>query len=155
MTGNPEAVDPEVVSRLRVAIGRLNRRLSRAQGAFTFAQTSALITIALRGPIRLGELAAAEHVAAPSMSRTLAGLIDARLVDKRQDPQDGRSCYVVLSPVGEELLEQMRHERSAMIAERVGRLTAEQYETLVAAVPVLELLASEEREPVGAALSKA
>jgi DNA-binding MarR family transcriptional regulator len=153
MTGFPEAVDPEVVSRLRVAIGRLNRQLSRTQGTFTFAQTSALITIALRGPIRLGELAAAEHVAAPSMSRTLAGLMDARLVEKRPDPQDGRSCYVVLSPAGQELLDQMRHERSAMIAERVARLTPEQYETLAAAVPVLELLA-EEREPIGAGLPK-
>lgn len=143
-----QVADPAVVARLRVAIGRLNRQLARSyENSLTFAQMSALVAIAQRQPIRLGELAQVEQVAAPSMTRTLATLISAGLVRKDPDPQDGRSWQVALTPKGEGLLTDVRQARSAAMAERMARLTAEQYELLAVALPVLELLAADEYEP--------
>jgi len=136
--------DPQDITRLRVAVGRLHRRLAqRSTSELTFAQISALVMVEKYGPIRQGELAAREKVAAPSMTRTVSGLVDAGLVQKIPDPEDGRSCHIVVTEAARTLLEKIRTERSAMLAERVARLTPEQYSTLVAALPVLEQLAEE------------
>lgn len=136
--------DPQDITRLRVAVGRLHRRLAqRSTSELTFAQISALVMVEKYGPIRQGELAAREKVAAPSMTRTVSGLVEAGLVQKIPDPEDGRSCHIVVTEAARSLLEKVRTERSAMLAERVARLSPEQYETLVAALPVLEQLAEE------------
>lgn len=134
--------DPQEITRLRVAVGRLHRRLAqRSTSELTFAQISALVTVEKHGPIRQGELAAREQVAAPSMTRTVSGLVEAGLVHKIPDPEDGRSCHIMVTPAARTLLEKVRTERTAMLAARAARLTPQQYETLVAALPVLEQLA--------------
>lgn len=133
------------LSKLRVVVGRLHRRLAqRSNSELTFAQVSALVTVEKRGPIRLGELAAREKVAAPSMTRTAASLLTLGLIERVPDPEDGRSFHIVLADAGRELLEHVRSERTAMLAERVSRLSQEQYEILIAALPVLEQLAEED-----------
>jgi DNA-binding MarR family transcriptional regulator len=157
MTNEP-AVQPEPqdITRLRVAVGRLNRRLlQRASGRLTFAQLSALVTIEKLGPIRSGELAARERVAAPSMTRTVAGLIEAGLADKVPDPLDGRSSLIVVTESARGLLAQVRTERAAELTERMQRLTPQQYAVLSAAIPVLELLAEDPEEPLRAERSDA
>ncbi len=137
--------DPQDITRLRVAVGRLHRRLAqRSTSELTFAQISALVMVEKHGPIRQGELAAREKVAAPSMTRTVSGLIEAGLVEKIPDPDDGRSCHIVVTPAARILLDKVRTERAAMLTERAARLSAEQYATLVAALPVLEQLAEED-----------
>ncbi|HEU5426506.1 MAG TPA: MarR family transcriptional regulator [Actinocrinis sp.] len=136
--------NPQDITRLRVAVGRLHRRLAqRSASELTFAQISALVMVEKYGPIRQGELAAREKVAAPSMTRTVSGLVEGGLVQKIPDPEDGRSCHIVVTEAARTLLEKVRTERSAMLAERVARLSPQQYETLVAALPVLEQLAEE------------
>jgi DNA-binding MarR family transcriptional regulator len=144
--------DPQDITRLRVAVGRLHRRLAqRASGQLTFAQLSALVTVEKLGPIRSGELALREQVAAPSMTRTVAGLIEAGLADKVPDPLDGRSSLIVATAEARALLEEVRNERAAMLAERVSRLSAQDYAVLAAAIPVLEQLAAEEAPAPAAA----
>jgi DNA-binding MarR family transcriptional regulator len=133
------------ISKLRVVVGRLHRRLAqRSNGELTFAQVSALVTVEKRGPIRLGELAAREKVAAPSMTRTAASLLTLGLIERVPDPDDGRSFHIVLADAGRELLDHVRSERTAMLAERVARLSEDQYAILIAALPVLEQLAEED-----------
>lgn len=146
MTNEPVGQpDPQDITRLRVAVGRLHRRLAqRASGQLTFAQLSALVTIEKLGPIRSGELALREQVAAPSMTRTVAGLIEAGLADKVPDALDGRSSLIVATTGARALLEEIRNERAAMLAERVAKLSPENYAVLAAAIPVLEKLAEEE-----------
>ncbi|HEY3481409.1 MAG TPA: MarR family transcriptional regulator, partial [Streptomyces sp.] len=58
-------------------------------------------------------------------------------------PSDGRSMLVEITPEGSALLERIRRERSELLARRMSRLTAEQSEALLAALPVLELLLTE------------
>ena len=92
------AAEPQEIARLRVAIGRLHRRMvQRTSGNLTFSQTSALVAVEKVGPIRLGELAARERVAAPSMTRTVSGLVEAGLLNRAGDPQDGRSFLLSIT----------------------------------------------------------
>ena len=78
------------------------------------------------------------------MTRTVSGLIEAGLVEKIPDPDDGRSCHIVVTPAARAMLDKVRTERAAILTERAARLSAEQYETLVAALPVLERLAEDD-----------
>ncbi|RKE17044.1 MarR family winged helix-turn-helix transcriptional regulator [Streptomyces sp. TLI_171] len=139
-------LDPAAVVRLRLVIARLHRQLAQASDRqdFTFAQLSALARIEQHGPIRLGELAALERVAAPSMTRTVAPLVASRLVSRVPDPEDGRSALVELSPEGVELFADTRQRRSEVLARRTAGLTAQERELLIDALPVLERLVASE-----------
>lgn len=139
------AVDPAVAARLRLAIARLNRQMVRASSGqdLTFAQLSALSRIEQFGPLRLGELAGRERVAASSMTRTIAPLAAAGLIGKAPDPQDGRSFLIEITPHGAQVVGDIRRERSQVMADRVDRLTPAQAEALYAALPVLEALADD------------
>lgn len=140
--GAEGALSEEAVVRLRLVIARLNRQMSQAASGkdLTFAQLSALARVEQHGPLRLGELAARERVAVPSMVRTIAPLADDGLIAKTPDPLDGRSHLLALTPAGEAALTRIRQERSALLARRSGRLTPRQCRELEAALPLLELL---------------
>ena len=143
--GDPAAADPQEIARLRVAIGRLHRRMvQRTSGNLTFSQTSALVAVEKVGPIRLGELAARERVAAPSMTRTVSGLVEAGLLNRAGDPQDGRSFLLSITDLGRTFIEGLRTERNAALAEGVAHLTAAEYQALRDALPVREHLAEQE-----------
>ncbi|NMO89423.1 MarR family winged helix-turn-helix transcriptional regulator [Actinomycetospora sp. TBRC 11914] len=139
--GTPTIDDPMLPARLRLAIGRLNRRI-RVDSAAVLPplQTSVLVTLEEHEPLRLSELARREAVTPPTMSRVLAALDDAGLLVRTPDPQDARSALVELSPEGRAMIEQLRTERTAVLAERLERLAPEHREALAAAVPALEAL---------------
>ena len=139
----PAEPDAELAARLRVALGRLNRLLLQQQAEASFAQLSALFVIERWGPIRIGDLAQRERVAAPSMTRTLSGLVAAGWVEREPDPEDGRSFMVTLTPTGEELISKVRRERTAFLVQGMEQLTDAQVAVLRDAVPVLEQLADE------------
>jgi DNA-binding MarR family transcriptional regulator len=141
------AVDTELASRLRLAVGRLARRL-RLEGdsGLPPLQLSTLVTIELHGPLRLGELAQREAVTAPTMSRVLAALDERGAVDRRADPADARSTLVSVSAAGRETLSTVRSERTASMARRLDRLDTAQRTALVAALPALEALVADDLE---------
>jgi DNA-binding MarR family transcriptional regulator len=138
-------LDSGTIARLRLVIARLNRQMAQASSGrdLTFSQLSALARIQQFGPLRLGELAARERVAAPSMIRTIGPLKEDGLIAKEPDPADGRSHLIALTARGREMVDRVRRERSELLAQRSERLTAEQCAVLAAAVPVLELLTEE------------
>jgi DNA-binding MarR family transcriptional regulator len=139
--GPPDIDDPMLPARLRLAIGRLNRRI-RVDSAAVLPplQTSVLVTLEEHEPLRLSELARREAVTPPTMSRVLAALDEAGLLVRTPDPQDARSALVELSPEGRAMIDRLRTERTAILAERLARLTPEHREALAAAVPALEAL---------------
>src|SRR5690348_16949708 len=96
------------VARLRLVIARLYRQLAQASGTdldLTYAQLSALARTHEHGPLRIGELAAYEQVAAPSLTRTVAPLAAAGLISKQPDPTDGRSQLVSVTRKGAALID--------------------------------------------------
>jgi DNA-binding MarR family transcriptional regulator len=131
----------ELAARLRLAVGRLNRRI-RIDGHEVTPplQLSALVTVEQHGPLRLSELARREAVTAPTMSRVLAALDEQGLVIRTPDPHDARGVRIVVSELGARRLNEVRSTRTALVARRLERLTPEQRGLLTDALPALEAL---------------
>jgi DNA-binding MarR family transcriptional regulator len=131
----------ELATRLRLAVGRLSRRV-RIDGGESVPplQLSALVTIEQRGPLRLSELARREAVTAPTMSRVLSALDEQGLVVRAADPQDARGVLITLSDAGAQRLDEVRTQRTALIARRLARLDDSQRAALTNALPALEAL---------------
>lgn len=135
-------------SQLRLAVLRLSRRLRQeAVGEITPSQLSALTVVAKRGEVTLGELAAIERIAPPSMTRIAARLEDRGFVQRQVDPTDRRVARLVASETGLALLDTIRTRRDAYLASRLQEFTDEERTVLEAAVPLLERIASGDELP--------
>ena len=147
MPGSPSpSVPPDVPPRLRLAVARLARQLRQQdEGDLTPSQLSALSTIERLGTVTLGELAAAEHVKPPTMTKIVAALEEAGLVDRTSEPPDRRVVRVSVSEAGRRHVARSRTRRNAYLAERLRRFSHAEVEALAAALPALERLV-EERE---------
>ena len=140
----PSAPD-DAAARLYVAVGRLVRMLRRTGTAdISPGALSALSTLTRSGPSRLGDLAAREAVAAPTMTRIVAALEDGGLVSRRPDPADGRAVVVETTPAGAALVQGESFARSSALRRRVAALPDADRAALVAALPVLEALARDD-----------
>jgi DNA-binding MarR family transcriptional regulator len=130
------------VTRLRVALARLSRRLRRHDVAgLTPTQLAALATVEQSGPLRLGDLAAAEGVAPSTLTRLVSALEDSGYVRRCADPSDARASTLAITPHGHETLERIRSETTLVLAESLRSLTPGQRSALASALPVLEQLA--------------
>src|ERR1039458_5380822 len=89
----PEPDVTEVAAALRVSIGLLLRRLRQARpaGELSLPETSALAPLDRSGPATSSALAKLEQISPQSMGATLAALEAHGLVERRPDPEDGRS----------------------------------------------------------------
>jgi len=137
-------VDVELATRLRLAVGRLARRIRLATNDVPPLQLSTLSTLHAHGPMRSGELAQREAVTAPTMTRVLTALAERGLVAREPDPSDARSIRVSLTPAGAQVLARIRSERTALLGARLARLSADQRAALTAALPALEALVEAE-----------
>jgi DNA-binding MarR family transcriptional regulator len=102
----------------------LQRHLARADAGqgLTRARLSALALLVLGGPRTLGELAAAERVRPPTMTRLVHAMEADGLVAREPHPSDGRSIIIRATPHGEKQLEQGRARQIAPLAESVSEL---------------------------------
>lgn len=133
------------VARLRVAIARVSRRLRRHELAgLTPTQLSALATVQRSGPMRLGDLAAAEGIAPSTLTRLVTALEDRGYVERCPVPGDARASTLAIAPEGSLILEQVRQESTAALADSLRALTPGQLAALAAALPALEHLADAE-----------
>ncbi|MGW5050437.1 MarR family winged helix-turn-helix transcriptional regulator [Actinokineospora sp. NPDC004072] len=138
------SADSDIASRLYLAIGRLSRSLRRSGSAgLGHGSISALSTLVTAGTQRLGDLAARESVAAPTMSRIVAALVEAGYVTREPDPADRRAWLVTATEEGERIVSGVRSNRVRDLGKRLDRLSAAEKATLVAAIPVLEALLAE------------
>jgi len=107
----------ETADRLHSAAIHLLRRLrvrDRESGIGP-AQLSALSVLVFGGPRSLGELADAEQVRPPTMSRIVSGLQRAGLV-KREATEDGRRVRLLATPKGSKMLWEGRKRRIESLA---------------------------------------
>jgi DNA-binding MarR family transcriptional regulator len=136
---------PQIVAaadRLHSAAIHLLRRvrLQDAASGVGPAQLSALSVLVFAGPRTLGELAAAEQVKPPTMSRVAAGLRRSRLVDITRDPHDARRMHIRATAKGTSLLQQGRQRRIDYLAAHLASLTTGELTQLTAAADILEQL---------------
>ena len=135
----------DLAVRLRLAIARTARRpRQEAGGELSPSQTTALATIDRHGPLTPSELALRERIQRPTVTRIVARLEEAGLVQRTRDPQDGRSSLVALTPAGRELLARGRTRKDAYLARRLRELDGEERATLQRAAAILERLLEEE-----------
>jgi DNA-binding MarR family transcriptional regulator len=130
------------VARLRVAIARLSRRLRKHELAgLTPTQLSALATIDHAGPVRLGDLAAAERIAPSTLTRLVSALEEFGYVQRCAVPGDARASTLAITDLGHAALERIRQETTSQLRESLLMLSPGQLADLAAALPALEHLA--------------
>jgi DNA-binding MarR family transcriptional regulator len=136
---------PEVFSvadRLHSTAIHLLRRV-RKQDAATGegpARLSALSVLVFGGPKTLGELAAAEQVKPPTMSRIVAGLARSKLVEVTADAQDARRMRIRPTPRGVKLLQQGRQRRIDDLASQLAGLTPQELAQIADSTEILARL---------------
>lgn len=136
---------PSLSSHLRLVILRMSRRLrQQSVGEITASQMSALASIYLAGAASLGELAATERIAPPSMTRIVARLEEQGFVRRRHDSTDRRVSRLEITPTGEALLSETRSRRDAYLAERLQRLSDEEREVVNRALPIFERIIADD-----------
>lgn len=134
----PQPSTIELADRLHSAAIHLLRRLrvrDRESGIGP-AQLSALSVLVFGGPKSLGELAAAEQVRPPTMSRIVAGLQRARLV-RRHTTEDARRVRLEATPKGVTLMWEGRKRRVETLANALASMQDRQREQLREAVELL------------------
>ncbi len=136
------AYDAELASALRLSVMRLSRRMRQERSSqLTPTQTSALASLERYGPMTLGEMAAHERVQPPSMTRVIAHLAVAGLVERRPHPIDGRQVIAEVTEKGRTLLSDDRRRRDEWLTDRLAALSAEEIAALTRAAPILDALA--------------
>ncbi len=139
--------DTEMVPELRIGVTRLSRRLRSERpddDSLTPSQLAVLGTLVRNGPMRPGELAAAERVRPPSMTRILAHLMDEGMIEKTQDPQDGRQVLIELTSAAAERIQSMRQRKDAYLTQALAQLSPQDRDLVLRAGPLLSQLALQE-----------
>lgn len=147
MATHPD-LEPEILAiadRLHSAAIHLLRRV-RKQDVATGegpARLSALSVLVFGGAKTLGDLAAAEQVKPPTMSRIVAGLERSRLVEIARDPQDARRMQIRATAKGARLLHKGKQRRIEYLARNLERLTQQERTEIGKAVEILAKLLQE------------
>jgi DNA-binding MarR family transcriptional regulator len=133
----------ELAVLVRDAITRVNRRMrqTRPLGDLTFSQISALQSLDLGGALTPRELAEAERVQPPTMTRIVSRLEEMGLVARTPHPSDGRQVILALSAAGRELLEGYRRSRDEWLAQRLAELGPEDRDTVARAAEIFARIA--------------
>jgi DNA-binding MarR family transcriptional regulator len=140
MAGVKDTFRLEVADRLHSAAIHLLRH-ARKQDVLARqapAQLSALSVLVFGGPMALGQLAAAEQVKAPTMSRIVAGLKRSGLAKIETDSKDARRIRVTATPKGERLLQQARTRRIQLLTDTLSGLKEPELDTLLQAAELME-----------------
>jgi DNA-binding MarR family transcriptional regulator len=135
----PDVRATEVADQLHSAAIHLLRRLrvrDRESGIGP-AQLSALSVLVFGGPKSLGELADAEQVRPPTMSRIVAGLQRAKLV-RRHATEDARRVRLEATPKGVSFMWEGRKRRVESLTKAVGTLPENEKQQLSDAVKLLQ-----------------
>jgi DNA-binding MarR family transcriptional regulator len=139
---SPSAV-AAVAGELRLACMRISRRV-RFESTHEVPPHQFSVLVRLEeAPRTPGELADIERVSPPSMTRTVAALVERGLVARTADPSDGRQVILSLTPEATRLLKEIRRRRDQWMTVRMKGLSPEEQEVLRKAAPILSRLASE------------
>jgi DNA-binding MarR family transcriptional regulator len=122
-----------------VAIHMLRKLRREDEGSGLNApRLSALSVIVFGGPVTLGDLAAAEQVRPPTMTRIVNALEEQGLVERKQNTKDARSIHLSATPAGKKLLMAGRTRRVRALAKQIASLSSEDRTVLQKATTILK-----------------
>jgi DNA-binding MarR family transcriptional regulator len=139
--------DPlNVAEQLNSAAIRLLRRVraADAESGLSAPKLSALSVLAFGGPASLTQLARAEQVRAPTMSKLVGDLEAEGLVAKRADREDKRGVRIEVTAKGRALMEEGRKRRLALLRKRLALLSRAELERLDEAAALMLQIAAED-----------
>ena len=136
--------DAGLASELRAGVMRLRRRLASERhpdNDLSIGQMVVLGLLVRLGDQPVGELARAERVQPPSMTRTVNCLEADGYVQRRPHETDGRQVVVSITDEGRAAVLADRQRRDAWLARQLGSLSPTERATLRDAAPILARLA--------------
>lgn len=135
--------DANLAAAINSAAVHLLRRLAREDVVSDVgpAQLSALSVLVFAGPQRVSDLADAERVAVPTMSRVVTALEQRGFIRRVPDPGDRRAARVHATAAGEAAMEQARRARLALLRQGIDALTSQERAVLGQAAELMERLA--------------
>jgi len=108
---------------------------------------SALSVLVFGGPLTITELAAAEQVRPPTMTRIVSALEGAGLVERQGDPTDRRVVRVRATERGVDVLEEGRRRRIERLVQSLEALPQSERDDLRRALDTLERLVGARHQP--------
>src|SRR4051794_31769647 len=126
----------DVAAELSALLGQLVRLLRRnAPADVGPGSLAAMATLYRSGSLRLGDLAAREGLAPPTLTRMVAAMESAGYVLRSPDPMDRRAVQVALTPAGARMVQQVLATRAAVLRDRLRGLPEQDLRALTEAVP--------------------
>jgi DNA-binding MarR family transcriptional regulator len=137
-----------VADRLHSAALHLLRRLRLEDDVLGVSppRLSALSVVVYAGPLAIGALAAAEGVAAPTMTRLVDGLEHDGYVRRRRDPADARGVLVEATPAGKRILTRGRAQRVQTLAAGLAALSDDELAAIGRGAELIERVSREPTE---------
>lgn len=131
-----------LANRLRPVLLKLARELRREVHSLdvTGGQVSLLVQIKYAPGIGMRELAARERISVPAISKFVARLEAAGLVERQAVGGDRRRVGLHVTSAGHRVLRSVKSKRTAWLAARLRGLDAEQLEAIDAAIEPLAAL---------------
>lgn len=134
----------EVANRLNSLSIHLLRRTRQATAGdeITSSRVSLLSVVVFGGPKTVSELARAESVSVPAVTRMLDAMEKDGLVHREQSEDDRRTVRVLPTEDGIRVMEAARARRVQHIADELSHLSQEELEVLLKATELLERVES-------------
>jgi DNA-binding MarR family transcriptional regulator len=140
-------LDLDTAARLRAVIGKLSKRLRQtsagADAGLTPTRISVLLAVVRQGPVRISELAGSEGINPTMLSRVIADLAEAELLQRVSDQGDRRAAWVKATEAGARLAERMRRERTDALNLALQGLPPADQRQIETAISALEGLAEQ------------
>ena len=130
----------EIADRIHSAAIHLLRKLRRedAESGLNAPRLSALSVIVFAGPVTLGDLAGAEQVRPPTMTRIVDALAEQKLATRNKSARDARRTMIAATPAGRKLLMQGRERRIRALSKHIAALSDRERATLHEAAETLK-----------------
>lgn len=138
-----EALAHQLAGDLRILIGKLRRHMRATRpGDLSTSQILTLRSLHTRGALTVTELAKEHGMRPQSMGAIITSLAEAQLVQREQDPSDGRQSILSLTPAARTLIERSRSARDDFLYDAIREeLTSAEQRELLRAVTLLGRLA--------------
>ena len=137
--GVPDDERHATANALHSAALRLLRRARQADASMDLdgPRASALSVLVFGGPMPIGQLAAAEQVSAPAITKTVTALEADGLVRRTRSAEDRRVVLVNATAKGKALLEKGRATRVRLVADLLEGISASELRTLRRAIGII------------------